>query len=76
VIATTGPLRTQAAGFANRLNWRGAIDADPVLAETTRHRLFDRAVSGKSLVTGYHFPFPAVGTIVPDGVGYTFVPAA
>jgi hypothetical protein len=47
-----------------------------VLAETTRRRLFDRAVSDKALVTGYHFPFPAVGTIVPDGAGYTFVPAA
>jgi len=47
-----------------------------VLAETTRRRLFDRAVADKSLVTGYHFPFPAVGTIVADGAGYTFVPAA
>ena len=35
-----------------------------------------RRVSDKALVTGYHFPFPAVGTIVPDGAGYTFVPAA
>jgi glyoxylase-like metal-dependent hydrolase (beta-lactamase superfamily II) len=62
--------------FAKHPNWHGAIDADPVLAETTRRRLFDRAVSDKALVTGYHFPFPAVGTIVPDGTGYTFVPAA
>ena len=45
-------------------------------AEATRRRLFDRAVSDKALVTGYHFPFPAVGTIVPDGAVYTFVPAA
>jgi hypothetical protein len=37
-------------------------------------RLFDRAVSDKAL--DYHFPFPAVGTIVQDGTGYTFVPAA
>jgi hypothetical protein len=42
----------------------------------TRRRLFDRAVSDKALVTGYRFPFPAVGTIAPDGAGYTFVPAA
>jgi hypothetical protein len=47
-----------------------------VLAETTRRKLFDRAVSDRSLVTGYHFPFPAVGKIVPDGAGYTFVAAA
>jgi hypothetical protein len=39
-------------------------------------RLFDRAVSDKAIVTGYHFPLPAVGTIAPDGAGYTFVPAA
>ena len=45
-------------------------------AEATWHRLFDRAVSDKALATGYHFPFPAVSTIVPDGAGYTFVPAA
>src|ERR1700749_4389090 len=56
--------------FAKHPNWHGAIDADPVLAETTRRRLFDRAVSDKSLVTGYHFPFPAVGTVVSDGAGY------
>jgi hypothetical protein len=49
------------------------IDAEPVLAETTRRGLFDRAVSDKALVTGYHFPFPAVGQIVADGAGYTFV---
>ena len=76
MITTTGPLRTRAADLANHPSWHGAIDADPVLAETTRHRLFDRAVSEKSLVTGYHFPFPAVGTIVPGSATYTFVPAA
>ena len=39
--------------FAKHPDWHGAIDADPVLAETTRRRLFDRAVSDKSLATGY-----------------------
>ena len=39
-------------------------------------KLFDRVVADKALVTGYHFPFPAVGKIVADGAGYTFVPAA
>ena len=62
--------------FAKHPGWHGQIDADPVLAQATRRRLFDRAVSDKALVTGYHFPFPAVGTIVADGAGYTFVPAA
>jgi hypothetical protein len=62
--------------FAKHPDWHGVVDAGPVLAEATRRRLFDRAVSDKALVTGYHFPFPAVGTIVPDGAGYTFVPSA
>ena len=62
--------------FAKHPNWHGAVDADPVLAEATRRKLFDRAVADKTLVTGYHFPFPAVGKIVTDGAGYTFVPAA
>ena len=44
--------------FAKHPDWHGAIDADPVLAETTRRKLFDRAVADKSLVTGYHFPVP------------------
>jgi glyoxylase-like metal-dependent hydrolase (beta-lactamase superfamily II) len=62
--------------FAKHPNWHGAVDADPVLAEATRRKLFDRVVADKALVTGYHFPFPAVGKIVTDGAGYTFVPAA
>lgn len=41
-----------------------------------RRGLFDRAVSDEAHVTGNHFPFPVVGTIVPDDVGYTFVPTA
>ncbi len=53
-------------------NWHGAVDADPVLAEATRRKLFDRVVADKAL----DFPFPAVGKIVTDGAGYTFVPAA
>jgi hypothetical protein len=44
--------------------------------ETDRAAGIDRAVSDKALVTGYDFPFPTVGTIVLDGAGYTFVPAA
>ena len=35
-------------------NWHGAVDADPVLAEATRRKLFDRVVADKALV----FPVP------------------
>lgn len=57
--------------FANYPHCHSQLDTDATLAESTRRRLVDRAVSDKALVTGYHFPFPAVGTIVPDGAGYT-----
>jgi glyoxylase-like metal-dependent hydrolase (beta-lactamase superfamily II) len=61
--------------FARNPGWHAAFDQDAAMAEATRRRLFDRAVAEKAMVTGYHFPFPAVGTIMKDGTGYTFVPA-
>ena len=65
-----------AALLAKHPNWHAVVDADPVLAEATRRKLFDRVVADKARVTGYHFPFLAGGKIVTDGAGYTFVPAA
>lgn len=62
--------------LAQHPNWHAVVDADPALAEATRRKLFDRVVADKALVTGYHFPFPAIGKIVTGGAGCTFVPAA
>lgn len=54
-----------AAGhFLLSLRHRGAyvsFDADGALAARTRQRLFAQAVEERLWVTGYHFPFPAVG---------------
>ena len=61
--------------FARNPGWHGAFDHDAALAETTRRKLFDRVVSDKTMVAGYHFPFPAAGTIGRDGKGYAFTPA-
>jgi glyoxylase-like metal-dependent hydrolase (beta-lactamase superfamily II) len=61
--------------FARNPGWHAAFDQDAAMAEATRRRLFDRAIHEKAMVAGYHFPFPAVGTIVKDGTGYRFVPA-
>jgi len=44
--------------FAKHPSWHGQIDADPVLAEATRRRLFDRAVSDKALVNRLPLPVP------------------
>jgi glyoxylase-like metal-dependent hydrolase (beta-lactamase superfamily II) len=61
--------------FAKHPEWHANFDQDPNLAEATRRKLFDRVVGDKIKVAGYHFPFPAAGTIVKDGAGYAFVPA-
>jgi glyoxylase-like metal-dependent hydrolase (beta-lactamase superfamily II) len=61
--------------FVKNPGWRAAFDQDAPTAEASRRKLLDRAVADKAIVCGYHFPFPAAGTIVKDGTGYAFVPA-
>jgi glyoxylase-like metal-dependent hydrolase (beta-lactamase superfamily II) len=58
--------------FVPHPGWHAVFDQDAPLAEATRRRLLDRVVADKVTVTGYHFPFPAVGTIAKDGRGYAF----
>jgi glyoxylase-like metal-dependent hydrolase (beta-lactamase superfamily II) len=62
--------------FVRNPGWHAVFDMDPVMAETTRRRIFDMASADKIPVQGYHFPFPATGHIARDGDGYAFVPAA
>ena len=50
--------------------WRGAYDQDGATAEVSRRALLDRVIADKSLICGYHFPFPGAGTIRKDGSGY------
>jgi glyoxylase-like metal-dependent hydrolase (beta-lactamase superfamily II) len=61
--------------FAKNPGWHAAFDMDAAMAEATRRKIFDRIVADKTKVTGYHFPFPAAGTLVKDGSGYAFRPA-
>ncbi|MCB1511431.1 MAG: MBL fold metallo-hydrolase [Hyphomicrobiaceae bacterium] len=62
--------------FVAHPGWAAAFDMNAAQAEATRRKLFDQAVADKSILTGYHFGFPASGTIQKDGKGYAFVPAA
>jgi hypothetical protein len=48
---------------------------DKAEAVRTRARLFQRVAEERSLVTAYHFPWPALGRIRRQGEGYEFVPA-
>lgn len=55
--------------------WHLVFDSDAALAEANRRKFFDRAISDKAVVTGYHWGFPGAGTIKKDGKGYALVPA-
>ena len=60
----------QPALVAANPGWHGAYDQDAATAEATRRRLLDRVIADKSMICGYHFPFPGAGTIAKDGSGY------
>ncbi len=61
--------------FGRRPDYQTALDFDGAAAAATRRRVLDRVVADRVQVTGYHFPFPAVGHFVRDGQGFRFVPS-
>jgi glyoxylase-like metal-dependent hydrolase (beta-lactamase superfamily II) len=69
---TAGP----ALLFVRNPGWHPAFDMDGAMAEQTRHKLYDMAVTEKMLIQGFHFPFPAAGYAEKDGSGYRLVPIA
>lgn len=62
--------------FARNPDWAVAFDMDAAKARETRRAVFERVVSQKMMVGGFHFPFPSTGTFQASGNGYQFVPAA
>jgi hypothetical protein len=50
------------------------FDQDAALAERSRRALADRIVTDGIMVSGYHFPWPAAGTLARDGAGYVLTP--
>lgn len=62
--------------FARNPDWSVVFDMDPHMARMTRRRVFDRMVKERALTGGFHFPFPAFGTLETAGSGYQFKPAA
>ncbi|MCS6877832.1 MAG: MBL fold metallo-hydrolase [Geminicoccaceae bacterium] len=61
--------------FVRRPDWQVMFDMDGPRAAETRKRLLDMLATERTMVAGYHFPFPAVGYIAREGSGYRFVPA-
>jgi glyoxylase-like metal-dependent hydrolase (beta-lactamase superfamily II) len=60
--------------FVKNPGWHAVFDSDPVMAETNRRKIMDRAIADKLTVTGYHYSMPGAGTFKKDGNGYVFIP--
>jgi len=62
--------------FARNPDWAVVFDMDPVAARMTRRRVFEGLVKDRALTGGFHFPFPAMGTMEASGSGFQFKPLA
>jgi glyoxylase-like metal-dependent hydrolase (beta-lactamase superfamily II) len=60
--------------FVRNPDWHAGGDMDGPQAATARRKLYDMIASERTLISGYHFPFPAAGYIEKDGNSYRFVP--
>ncbi|MDD1720477.1 MAG: MBL fold metallo-hydrolase [Euryarchaeota archaeon] len=47
--------------------WYASVDLNPERTVSTRYRLLSMAAHEKSLVHAFHFPFPALGYVIPHG---------
>lgn len=73
-LLVSGDLTNNPALNMANPGWHLAFDMDAAMAETGRRKMFDRAISEKLTVTGYHWGLPGAGTMKKDGNGYAFVP--
>jgi glyoxylase-like metal-dependent hydrolase (beta-lactamase superfamily II) len=53
-------------------DWFMMADNWPAWTAATRQALFDRAADENLLVFTYHFPFPGVGRVTKDEIGWTW----
>ena len=58
----------------DNVGWTVAMDHDPETAVKTRKKLFARMAKEKSRAFGFHLPWPGIGTVVPKGDQYAWVP--
>lgn len=62
--------------FLRNPDWHVMYDADPAMAQATRHKFYDMAAAEKATVIGFHFTFPSVGHVEKDGAKYRLIPSA
>lgn len=62
--------------FARNPGWHAFFDQIPDMAETTRRKVYDMLAADKTMVQGFHYPFPAVAFVEKAGTGYREIPVA
>ncbi|MFG1298596.1 MBL fold metallo-hydrolase [Xanthobacter sp. V3C-3] len=60
--------------FIRHPNWHAQYDMDPVAAEQVRRQTYARLAADRTLVAGYHIPFPGAVYLEKDGDGFRAVP--
>lgn len=75
-FAYLGDLTNVPQLFARAPEWSVVFDMNPEMARATRRQMFDMVVREKMIAGGFHFPFPAFGTVEVSGSGYQFKPQA
>lgn len=56
--------------FARHPGWHVMYDQDPSMAEATRRRVYDRIAAERTLLQGFHYPFPAAAHLERTADGY------
>jgi len=54
-------------------DWRSGPDMDPAKAIAARRRMLDMLVTDRTLLLGYHLPWPGVGRVERAGSAWRFV---
>jgi len=54
--------------------WENGFDLAAACAVATRRRLLERATAENMHVMAFHFPFPSIGRVRPDNVGWEWSP--
>lgn len=54
--------------------WHPAFDWQPEIALQTRRQIFDRITAEGALAFVYHYPFPGLGHVHPEGKGWRWEP--
>jgi glyoxylase-like metal-dependent hydrolase (beta-lactamase superfamily II) len=60
--------------FARNPGWHAFYDQDGPKAEATRRRVYDMLVADRTMVQGFHYPFPGLAQVEKSGDGYREIP--